>query len=159
MSKDTVEIPGIIPENERIPELERDVAYYYSIAEKPTFISKKRYTPNKYPEKFKDKREELEYQLEEIRRMREGYDGLSAKGYGWLNFAKIRDPERGKISPEFRVKQEEYFQKVEYYQKNPGRGLVGFKRRRWGFTSVGAWDDWHDCATKSHYLIGVNSKS
>jgi hypothetical protein len=139
--------------------LEKEVEYYYSISEKPTFISKKRYTPNKPPEKFKDKREELDYQMEEVRRLVEGYDGLCGKGYGWLNYAKIRDPEKGKISPEFRVKQEEYFRKIEYYQQNPGRGMVGYKRRRWGFTSIGAWDDWHDCVTKPFYQIGANSKS
>jgi hypothetical protein len=159
MSVEKDEIAGIIPENEFIEALEKEVEYYFSIAEKPEFISKKRYTANKYPEKFRDKREELEYQFEEIRKLVQGYDGLCGKGYGFLNYAKLRDPERGKISPEFRVKQEEYFRRVEHHQKNPGKGLVGYKRRRWGFTSIGAWDDWHDCATKPFYQIGANSKS
>jgi len=159
MNKENEDIVGIIPENEWIPELEKDVEYYYSIAVKPTFIPKKKYTANKYPEKFKDKREEQEYQLTEINRLINGYDGLTGKGYGWLNYAKIRDPEKGKISPQFRVRQEEYFRKVEDLQKNPGRGIVGYKRRRWGFTSIGAWDDWHDCATKPFYMIGACSKS
>lgn len=159
MAKEQEDRVGIIPENEYIPELEKEVEYYYSISEKPKFISKKRYTPNKYPEKFRDKREELDFQMEEIRRLTHGYDGLCGKGYGWLHYAKIRDPKRGKISPEFRVKQEEYFRTIEYHQQNPGRGIVGYKRRRWGFTSIGAWDDWHDCITKPFYMIGGNSKS
>lgn len=153
------EIAGIIPENEWQPELEKEVEYFYAIAEKPTTIYTKRHTPNKYPEKFKDKREETDYQMQEIKRLINGYDGLCGKGYGWLNYAKIRDPEKGKISPEFRAKQEEYFQRVQYLQENKGSGIVGFKRRRWGFSSVGAWDDYHDCITKSYYQIGANSKS
>jgi hypothetical protein len=160
MAKEHEDIPGVIPENEFQPELEKDVEYYYSIAEKPTFISKKRYTPNKYPDKFKDTREETDYQLSEIQKLIHGADGLCGKGYGWLHYAKLRDPERGKISPEFRVKQEEYFRKVEALQTTEkGKGIVGFKRRRWGFSWAGAWDDMHDCVTKPYYQIGMNSKS
>src|SRR5882724_13073015 len=114
------EIAGIIPENEWIAELEKEVDYFYAIAEKPKIIYDKRYTPNKYPDKFASKLEEQEYQIQEIIRMINGYDGLCGKGYGWLNYAKIRDPERGKISPEFRAKQEEYFRKVEELQQNKG---------------------------------------
>src|SRR5690606_24952968 len=101
MAKQQEEVAEIIPENERGPELEKEVEYYYSIAVKPTFISKKRYTPNKIPT-FKSIREETDFWFEELRRIKDGYDGLSGKGYGWLHYAKIRDPERGKISPEFR---------------------------------------------------------
>src|SRR5690348_1290051 len=107
MSKEKEDRPGIIPLNEYIPDLEKEVAYFAAMVPKPTFVSKKRYTPNKYPEKFADTREQLEYQLEEIRRLRDGFDGLTGKGYGWLNYAKLRDPERGKISPEFRAIQEQ----------------------------------------------------
>lgn len=159
MAKLQEDQPGIIPQNEYKEDLEQDVKYYLSIAEKPSFISTKRHTPNKLPEKFKDKREEADFWLDEVRRMISGYDGLCGKGYGFLNYAKLRDPQKGKISPEFRVRQEEYFRKVEYHQQNPGRGLVGFKRRRWGFTSIGAWDDYHDVITKPFYQIGMNSKS
>lgn len=153
------ELAGIIPANEWQEDLEKEVEYFYAIAEKPKTVYKKKHTAYKYPEKFSSKQEEIDYQLEEINRLINGYDGLCGKGYGWLNYAKIRDPEKGKISPEFRAKQEEYFAKVEDLQVHKGSGLVGFKRRRWGFTSVGAWDDYHDCITKPYYQIGANSKS
>lgn len=151
------EKPQIIPQNEYKEELEKQVAYHLSTAIQPTFVSKKRYTPEKYPEKFRDKREETEYQIEMINRLRNGYDGLSAKGWGFINFAKIRNPEKGKISPTFMVCQEDYFRKVEALQANPGRGLVGYKRRRVGYSTIGSWDVWHDCATKPFYQIGMNS--
>lgn len=157
--KEKDDVVEIVPENEYIPELEKEVEYYYSIAEKPSFISKKRYTPTK-PPKFKDKREEFEYWGEELRRMEFGYDGLTGKGYGWVQFAKLRDPEKGKISPEFRVRQEEFFRKVTDLQANPGRGIVGFKRRRFGFSNMGAWDIFHDCVYSGHdfYQVGMSSK-
>lgn len=159
MAKDFEQPATIIPENEFQPELEKDVAYYLSIAEQPKFISKKRYTPNNPPEKFSSIREEREYQIEEIRRISEGYDGLSGKGYGFLNYARIRDPERGKIRPEFRSKQEEFFQKIISLQKNPGRSLVGFKRRRFGYSTIASWDVLHDCMTTPYFTVGMNSKS
>jgi len=159
MSKDREEIPGIIPENEWIEELEKDVAYYNSIAIKPKFVSKKIYTPNKYPEKFKDKREELDFQMQEISRIINGYDSLSGKGYSWLHYGKLRDPEKGKILPQFRAIQEEYFQKIESIQKNPGRGIVGYKRRRVGYSWLESWDALHDCITRPYFTIGMNSKS
>lgn len=160
MSKPKEKEPGIIPSNEFKEELEKDVAFYTAKAKsEPNLYFTKRHTPNKYPTKFKDKREELEFQMEEIRRMIEGYDGLCGKGYGWLHYAKLRDPERGKISPTFRAKQEQYFRKVEELQKNKGSGLIGFKRRRFGFSSMLAWDCEHDCMTTPFFQIGMNSKT
>ena len=156
--KEFEQIATIIPENEYDPELEKDVEYYYSIAEKPLVVYNKRYTASGIPT-FKDKKEENEYFLQEIDRLINGYDGLCGKGYGWVNHVKIRDPERGIIRPDFRAKQEEYFKKVEELQLHKGKGLVGFKRRRWGFSWAGAWDDEHDAMTKPFYQIGMNSKS
>jgi hypothetical protein len=160
VAKQFEEVAEIISENDYQTDLEKEVEYYYSIAEKPSFISTKRYTADIHPSSFKDKREESEYWIEQIRRMRQGYDGLSAKGYGWIQFAKMRDPEKGKIGPEFRVRQEEFFRKVTDLQANPGRGLVGFKRRRFGFSNMGAWDVYHDCAYsgRDFFQVGMNSK-
>jgi hypothetical protein len=159
MSKKEEDI-GIIPSNEWKPELEKDVAFYLAKAKsEENLYFTKRYTPNKYPEKFKDKREEFEFQVEEIRRLRDGYDGLCGKGYGWLHYAKLRDPERGKISPTFRAKQEQYFRKVETLQKKKGTGIIGFKRRRFGFSSMLSWDCEHDCMLTPFFQIGMNSKT
>ena len=160
MKKQKEENPAIIPANEFKEELEKDVKFYTTKALlEPQLVFKKKYTPNKYPKSFKDKGEELEYQLQEINRIINGYDGLCGKGYGWLNYAKLRDPERGKISPEFRAKQEQYFRKVEELQKKDNTGLVGFKRRRWGFSSIESWDVEHDCMTKPFFQVGMSSKS
>lgn len=160
MIKEKEESAEIISENDYQIELEKEVDYYFSIAEKPSFVSKRRYTPDNHPTKFKDKREEEDYWFEQVRRLQFGHDGLTGKGYGWLQFAKIRDPEKGRISPEFRVRQEEFFRKVTDLQENPGKGIVGFKRRRWGFSNVGAWDIFHDCcySGKDFRMIGMNSK-
>lgn len=156
----TKETPDIIPENERKPDLEKEVAFYLAKARSESFLYfTKKHTPNKYPTKFKDPREELEYQIEEIRRMTEGYDGLSGKGYGWLNYAKIRDPEKGKISPEFRAKQEQLFRLIEAKKEQKNTGIVGFKRRRWGYSSVIAWNAEHNSMTIPFHQTGMVSKS
>lgn len=159
MAKDKEAIPGIIPQNEYKEHLEKEVAYYKSIAVAPQYIAKKRYTADKVPTKFKDVGEEREYQVQCIERLINGYDGLSGKGWGFLNFAKIRDPERGKISPDFRACQEAFYQKLADLEKNPGRGIVGYKRRRLGYSTLAAWDAEHSCITRPFYQIGMNSKS
>lgn len=152
--------PGIIPANEYKEDLEQLVRFYTAKAlSEPHLVFKKKYTPNKYPTKFSDPREEKEYQLNEIKRLVEGHDGLSGRGYGWLNYAKIRDPEKGKISPEFRAKQEQFFQKIDEKKKQKNTGLVGFKRRRFGFTSQIAWNVEYNSMTIPYHQTGMVSKS
>jgi intein/homing endonuclease len=160
MAKTKEAQPGIIPQNEYKEDLEQLVRFYTAKAlSEPHLVFKKKYTPNKYPTKFADSREEKDYQLEEIRRLVNGYDGLSGRGYGWLNYAKIRDPEKGKISPEFRAKQEQFFQKVDEKKKQKNTGLVGFKRRRFGFTSQIAWNVEYNSMTIPFHQTGMVSKS
>lgn len=158
MAKATEEMPGFIPENERKPELEKEVEFHLATAIKHPHNTK-RYTSKKYPEKFADKREEYDYQVEEVRRLIEGYDGLCGKAYGWLHYAKMRDPERGKISPDFRVCQSEWFKFIEEHQASKSRGIVAVKRRRIGCSWAESWDAEHDCMTKKFFQIGMNSKS
>lgn len=157
MAKEKEDKVFIIPANEYREDLEKKVGYYKAIAEKPRFISKKKYTPNVIPTKFRDKREELDFWGEELRRMVHGYDGLCGKGYSWLNYAKIRALKGGKITPQFRSAQEGWFQTVE--NLGVGDGIVGYKRRRFGFSWLEAWDVLHDCLTKPYYQVGMNSKS
>lgn len=156
--KDEKEIVGIIPRNEYQDDLERDVAYYVSIADKPRFISTKKYTRNAPVSRFRDIREQREWEAQEVGRILKGYDGLSGKGYGWLNYAKIKGVGKGSMNPEFRATQESFFRKIEDLQENPGRGLIGYKRRRVGFSWMGSWDMLHDCITKPHFSVGMNSK-
>lgn len=157
MSKEIEEVPGEISENDRKPELEKLVAYFTALAG-PQRKVKKKYTPNKYP-KFKDRREEIEYQVQEITRLETGFDGLNGKTYGWLNYAKLRDPERGKISPDFRTIDLSWFEKIEANQKSKSRGIVCIKRRRVGASSKEAWDAEHDCMINNYFQIGMNSRS
>ena len=160
---DKVDHPDIIPLNERKPELEKLVAFHMTEIEVPRFISTKRYTSNVMPEKFSSKFERQEFEAEEIKRLINGYDGLSGKGYGWLNYAKIRALKGGKIVPQFRSAQEGYFRKMDEL-KNAAitggdvRGIVGYKRRRVGFSWMASWNIWHNCATTPFWQVGMNSK-
>jgi hypothetical protein len=158
MNKKPEDQPGYVSENERTPELEKEVQYYLSLAPPQPKVSKI-YTRNNPPSKFKDKREELEYQFSEIHRCVNGYDGLNGKMYFWLNYATLRDVDRGKIVPDFRTIDKTWFEFVEEQQKSKEYGIVSIKRRRIGASVRAACDVLHDCTFTPHFSVGMNSKS
>lgn len=157
MAKSKEDIPEIIPQNEWKEDLEVQVRYHVARIgdQQKTY---KRYSANT-PLTFKDPREQQEYYFEEIRRCNEGYDGLCGKMYSWLNYATLRDPEKGRIKPKFQTIQHTWFNKIEELQKAPGRGIVCIKRRRIGASWMAGWDAVTDCTFKPFYQIGMNSKS
>lgn len=150
--------PGYVPENERTEALEKEVRYFLSLVPPQPKVTKK-YTRNRTPEKFRDKREELDYQMQEIQRCVSGYDGLNAKMYFWLNYATLRDVDRGKIPPDFRTIDKTWFEFVEEVQNSKEYGIVSIKRRRIGASVRAACDVLHDCLFTPHFSCGMNSKS
>lgn len=158
MSKEKEEIPGYIPENERKEGLEKEVLYFVTLAGEQPKV-KKRYTRNIPPTKFRDKREELDYQFEEFRRCQFGHDGLNGKMYFWLNYATLKDVDRGKIPPDFRTIDKTWFEFVEEQQRSKEYGIVSIKRRRIGASVRAACDVLHDCTFTPHFSVGMNSKS
>jgi hypothetical protein len=150
------EIPSIIPENERIPALEKEVRYYVSLAPKPKKISTTRHSKTKI-ETFKDPRDTLSWQLEEIRRCRQGYGGMSGKMYFYFNYCPIINLEEGMIDVEYRVADDDWFEEISSLER--GWGLVCVKRRRVGASWKEAADALHDAAFNRFYHIGMNSKT
>lgn len=157
MAKEKEDHPGFIPENERKPELEKEVEYYVALAGEQPKV-KKKYTRNK-PFTSKDHREVLDWRMDEIRKCRFGDDGLNGKMYFWLNYATLRDADRGKIAPDFRTIDKTWFEFVEEVQKTKEYGIVSIKRRRIGASVKSACDVLHDCTFTPHYSVGMNSKS
>lgn len=147
----------IIPEADRIPELESRVEYFCSI------------TPNLPENKIKpvraklidttDPHERALWQREEIRRLREGHFGMSPKMYGWYNYAKIWNIESGLIRPEYRVAQNEFFKFIEAQHASKEWGGISVKRRRVGASWMVAWDVLHDCITNPLFKVGMTSKT
>lgn len=160
------DLVGIIPLSERTPELESEVAYhvnritkqegkeYYRNFDKVT----KKYKHIVYPEfKPTEKKERIDWEMEEIRRCIHGYDGMPGKYYYYFNHVWIKDKARGKIRPEFRVADLEWFKFLENLA--PGKGIVCIKRRQVGMSWKAAVDVLHDCTFKKDFEVGMNSKT
>jgi hypothetical protein len=158
MAKEIEKIASIITENDFKPDLEIEVKYHLSKIpeQKKNTIKYKRV---EYPT-FRDKREEFLYQVEEFRRCREGYNGMSPKMYFWFNYCCLRDPELGKIRPEYRTITRDWFDFIEEHQSRPDkRGIIAIKRRRVGASWMSAADALHDCLFTQSAMIGMSSKS
>jgi hypothetical protein len=153
-SEDRVEI---IPENERIPELEAQVQMYLRQIPEQDRVTQK-YSRVKL-EKFKDPKEQRAWETEEIRRCREGYGELTPKMYFWFNYVKMENLEHGKISPEFRVCQNTWYKQISDAQQSRKYGLICVKRRRVGASWLEAADALHDCSFHPHFKIGMTSKT
>jgi hypothetical protein len=157
MAKELKDNPHIIPANEFKEELEKQVQYYLSQVP-PQDKNTIKYTHIVYP-KFKDKREELDYQFEEIRRCKYGWNSMSGKMYFWFNYCYLRDPELGKIRPEYRTISRDWFNFIEEHQRQENKtGIVAVKRRRIGASWMAAADVLHDCIFNPYYQVGMNSK-
>lgn len=119
----------------------------------------KKYKHIEIPDFGKDKRARAEWGMEEIRRCIQGYDGLPGKYYYYFNHCYIKNKQRGKIRPDFRTMDLEWFKFLENVQKTPGKGIVCVKRRQVGMSWKAASDVLHDCSFNKDFDIGMNSKS
>lgn len=95
---------------------------------------------------------------EEIRRCRDGHNGLGGKMYFYFNYCYIEQVGK-KIKPHFRVVDNEWFKLVEACQKSKKYGIICVKRRRVGASWKEASDMLHDCLFNKHFHIGMNSKT
>lgn len=162
---------GIIPENERIPELEQEVQYHLDRALRkeasnpreyfrPNFRVNKKYTHIVYPEfKPSEIREKRDWEMEEIRRCIHGYDGLPGKYYYYFNHVRIKDKARGKIRPDFRASDLDWFLFLERIQNTTGKGAVCIKRRQVGMSWKASADALHNCSFNNSFEVGMNSKT
>lgn len=152
---------GIISLNERKPDLEAEVMFHLARinAENPFKVTKK-YSHIVIPDfKPTERREKLEWELEEIRRCENGYDGLPGRYYYYFNHCYIKHKSRKKIRPDFRATQLHLTMTKERIYKTPGLGLVMIKRRQYGESWATAADNIYDCQFNHEFDIGMNSKS
>ncbi len=161
---------GVIPLNERVEALEAEVAYHLAKALRkeasnpkeffrPNFRVNKKYTHIVYPEfKPHETRERKDWEMEEIRRCIHGYDGLPGKYYYYFNHVRIKDKARGKIRPDFRAADLDWFLFLEKVQSQVGKGIVCIKRRQVGMSWKACGDILHDCSFNNSFEVGMNSK-
>lgn len=161
MAKENKELPGIIPQNEYQDDLEADVRFHVARIMASNTIPKitKKYTHVEYPDFGGDKRAQLDWEMEEIRRCMHGYDNLPGKFYYYFNHCMIDHKSRGSIRPDFRAIDVEWFRQIEECQKSQKYGLVIVKRRQVGASLRAAADILHDCTFNKHFKVGMNSKS
>jgi hypothetical protein len=150
------DIPLIIPYNERDPALEEKVSFYNELT--PEFPRNTKKILRTIAPDTRDEYEVEVYQLEEIRRIREGHFGLSPKNYFFLNYCLL-DTMEGFRKPQFKVCQQEFINAIESAQKSQKDGLISVKRRRIGASSMLASDVLHDCITRPGFHVGMNSKT
>lgn len=161
MAEEKQELVAIIPKNEYKEDLEAEVAYHLARinASNPFRVTKK-YSHIVIPEfRPNEQRERLQWEMEEIRRCVEGYDGMPGRFYYMFNHCSIKHKSRGKIRPNFRAKQLEWAIVKERVMNTPGLGLINVKRRQWGLSWDISADNVYDCQFKHDFDIGMNSKS
>jgi hypothetical protein len=145
----------VVPLSKRTEEVEERVQYYMSItADSP--VNTKKYVRLKIPN-FENAAEEREWKLREIHRCRHGHDGMCGRMYFWFHYAYIKNIEGGRIVPEYRVCDHEWFSLVEEVS-NTQEGIICVKRRRAGFSWKQASDALYDAMFKKYSTIGMNSK-
>lgn len=161
MAKDQEDKPGIISLNDYQEELELEVQYHTArvMATNPFRVNKK-YKHIEIPDfKPTEAREQLDWEVEEFRRCKQGYDGLVGRYYFYFNHCRIKHKKRGKIRPDFRAIQLASSQFRERILHTPGKGGVTIKRRQYGASWEFSGDNVYDCSFNKHFDIGMNSKS
>lgn len=122
--------------------------------------NKKKYKRVKIPT-FKDDMERVMWEREEIRRCKEGYDGMCGKNYFYFNYCKIKSIEGGMIRPEWRRISRDHFDLIESCLRgdNKGKGMNVVKRRRIGFSWEESASILHEAMFYPYTEIGMQSKS
>lgn len=148
----------IIPEKDRIQEIEEQVEFYMSTTPdlpKNTLLPERINIPE-----FKNNSEKIKWQKREINRCKKGYKNMSGKMYFFYNYCHIRNlGTGGKIRPEFRVCDNEWFNAVTEAQESRKWGIVCVKRRRVGASWKEAADVVQDLMFNKFYHVGMNSKT
>ncbi len=146
-----------VPKSNYIPELEEKVSHWMAIT--PNLpINKIKHERVKIPV-FESVEEKLKWVKEERRRCIEGYNGLSPKMYFFFNYCKMENLTKGKIYPEYREADNQWFKYLETCQKSKEWGIICVKRRRVGMSWKAAADALHDALFFKNRHVGLNSKS
>ena len=147
---------ALVEEKDYIPELEAQVKQYVENIE-PIKQSTKIHKRVEMPE-FDDDADRKLWELSEIDKCINGDGEMCGKMYFFYNYCWIRD-QKGKLRPQFRMADNEWFETVEFAQKSEKYGVICVKRRRAGFSWKAAADVLHDASLNSFFNVGMNSMS
>ncbi len=146
-----------VKEKDYVPELEEKVAHWLAITPNlPRNTVKK--TRVVQPT-FDTVTEKIAWVKEERRRCIEGHAGMCGKMYFFFNYCKMENVEKGKIFPEYREIDNQWFQYLETCQRSKEWGIICVKRRRVGMSWKAAADVVHDAIFYKYRHVGMNSKT
>ncbi len=160
MAKEEEDIIARIRPGEYVEELEQKVKIVMEeIMSKPLppKVTKK-YGPSEIPEFGTDIRTRREWEQREIYKCMNGDGDIPGTYYFYLNHTKIKNKERGKIRPDFRQMDLEWFKFFESVEKTPGKGIVCIKRRQIGMSWKASVIGLHHAQFKRDFDIGMSSK-
>lgn len=147
----------VIPKNEYVPAWEEEVKRYLLISNDDLPTNKTLYKHIDIPKDL-PKQEQRRWEIEQIRRCKEGFDGMAGKMYFFYHFCWIQGQKK-KIRPDFRVVDNIWYKFIEACQKSNEWGIICVKRRRVGASWKEAADVLHDCLFNHHFNVGMNSKT
>lgn len=152
---------AIIPRAEYRDDLETEVNFQLArINASHPFRVTKKYDRIVIPDfKPHEKRERLDWELEEIRRCIHGHDGMPGRYYYFFNHVKIKHKKKGIIRPDFRATQLFWAKTKERVMNTPGTGIVMIKRRQVGMSWDMSADNIYDAQFNHEWDLGMNSKS
>lgn len=110
---------------------------------------------------FSSNLEKQNWQKEEIKRCREGHKGMCGKHYFYFNYCFIKSVKGGRIVPEWRRTDSEFFNLWESCMRglNKGKGILALKRRRIGASWKFAAGVLHEAMFYPYSEIGLQSKT
>jgi hypothetical protein len=159
LAKEDEENIAIIRPGDYLEELEAEVKLITEdILSKGVPRVDKKYHHIELPDFGKDLKAKRDWEFEEIRRCMYGHNNMPGKYYFYFNHCRIKNKDRGKIRPDFRTMDLEWFKFLEKIQNTPGKGIVSIKRRQIGMSWKAAADVIHDAQFTKEFDIGMNSK-
>jgi hypothetical protein len=146
-----------VPKDQYEPELEAEVEKFLRIS--PVLPQNKVLHKRVAIPTFKSPTAKAAWEREEIDRCKYGHNGMTGKMYFFFNYGFIQNLSGGKIAPDFRVADDEWFKLVQECQDSREWGIVCVKRRRVGMSWKESADVLHDTLFTPFYQVGMNSKS
>jgi hypothetical protein len=157
MSKEQKDNVRVIEFDQRLPELEELVKYYTQNT--PDLPWNEILHKRVVIQDFEDLNQKRAFEIEEVKRCKYGHEGMCGKMYFYFNYIYIQNLKGGKIFPEYRQADNEWFARIEDAQKSEEYGFICVKRRRAGASWKEAADVIHDVIFNRFFHIGLNSKS
>lgn len=146
-----------VPRKSYIPELEEKIAHWMAITPNLPVNTVKR--ERVIAPEFKNPHERVNFWNEQVRRCKHGYDGICGKMYFFFNFCKMENLGKGKIYPQYREVDNQWFIFLDTCQRSKEWGVICVKRRRVGMSWKAAADVVHDALFNKNRHIGMNSKT